>query len=614
MNDCSQAPKILKMTHQRKPQILIVNAGGQYCHLIARRIRDAGVQAIIASPAAAAEQLGQVKGVIISGGPSSVYAEDAPKFPQSLFEGTVPLLGICYGHQVLAATLGGSVEPGKEHEYGEAMIEVTGHDTLLKGLNPRERVWMSHGDEVVAAPPGFEVLAKSPSCPIAAMADSMRRFFGVQFHPEVTDTPCGNQILRNFVFEVCRCVKDWEMSGLIDGLKKEIRDTVRDRHVLFFVSGGVDSTVAFTLCTAALGPDRVTGVFVDTGFMRLGEKDQIERAFTSRGWHNIRFIDASESFLSAVQGIADPEQKRHLIGERFLDVQRQVTSELDLGTGGWMLGQGTIYPDTIESGFSDKAAVIKTHHNRVPAIEEMIKKGLILEPLREFYKDEVRSIGRQLGLPESLVAKNPFPGPGLAVRCLCSAQRLELQTPEPLLSAAGEFGLKAWSLPLRTVGVQGDFRSYSNVVVLAGGDKLETYSSAARRITRAVRGTNRVAFLVSSQLAGDLGHAFVRDRFITRSRLDLLRQADAISHQMLEEEGLAAEVWQFPVVLLPLSLGEGETIALRPVSSADAMTARHANLPMDFIQRLGRRLEALPGVDLVLYDVTDKPPATIEWE
>jgi GMP synthase (glutamine-hydrolysing) len=603
------------MFGQSKNQIIVINAGGQYCHMITRRVREAGVHAVICSPKDALDLLPDARGIIISGGPNSVYAPDAPHFSEKLFQGNVPILGICYGHQVLAHALGGQVEPGRHHEYGASTLRIVGHDTLLKGIKDHAPVWMSHGDEVVAPPRGFQILARTNTCRVAAMGDVKRNFFGLQFHPEVTDTPCGGKILSNFLFEVCGCKQDWKIDGLIAHLKDRICSQVGDRHVLFFVSGGVDSTVAFTLCTAALSPERVTGVFVDTGFMRKGEGAEIKRIFSQRGWKNIRFVDASDFFVDSVGNEADPEKKRTIIGDCFLELQNRLGKELGLGTGKWILGQGTIYPDTIESGHSQQAAVIKTHHNRVPAMQALIARGLVIEPLKDFYKDEVREIGRQLGLPEFLVAKYPFPGPGLAVRCLCSREKFPMQgQPEDLRSIAKQLKLQAWQVPLRTVGVQGDHRSYSQLVILTGKASLETYSDVARTMTGTVRNTNRVAFLVAAVDSTRLKDASVIPALINKKRLDLLREADAISHSMLLEEGLSGEVWQFPVVLLPLTLCGGETIALRPVSSTDAMTARHASLPLGFIKRLGKKLMKLDGVDMVLYDVTDKPPATIEWE
>jgi len=327
------------------------------------------------------------------------------------------------------------------------------------------------------------------------------------------------------------------------------------------------------------------------------------------------YVPAADTFLEAVKNESDPETKRRIIGDCFLELQTRLENEIGLEPGKWILGQGTIYPDTIESGHSQEASVIKTHHNRVPAVQEMIERGLIIEPLKDFYKDEVREIGRQLKLPEHLVAKYPFPGPGLAVRCLCSRERFEIEPkPADLDRIAKKRGLRAWRVPLRTVGVQGDHRSYSNLVILTGQAGLEIYSEVARTMTRKVRNTNRVTFLITPIPPERLNGASVVSAFLDEKRLDLLREADAISHEMLLKEGLSEEVWQFPVVLLPLTLGKGETIALRPVESTDAMTARHANLPLSFIRRLGNALKKLEGVDMVLYDVTDKPPATIEWE
>lgn len=593
-------------------KILVINAGGQYCHLIARRVREAGVHSMICSPESVSDELATACGVIISGGPSSVYAPNAPRFPPLLFESGVPILGLCYGHQVLADALGGAVVPGREREYGETTLEIIGQDTILQGLQPREIVWMSHGDEVEQPPPGFMVLAKTKECRVAAMGNLTKKMFGLQFHPEVKDTPCGQTIIENFLFKVCKCEKDWNVGNRVEQLKQEIRDRVGRRRVLFFVSGGVDSTVAFTLCTAALGPEQVVGVFVDTGFMRKNERQEIQKAFEERGWHNVRYVERSGSFLSAVGGECDPEKKRRLIGDAFLTVQREVELELGVAEGGWIFGQGTIYPDTIESGGSQNAALIKTHHNRVPAIEQLIAKGLVLEPLIEFYKDEVREIGRQLRLPETLVSKNPFPGPGLAVRCLCSPEPNQIEERKEVTDVVAPFDLNAWSVPLRTVGVQGDYRSYTNLVILSGDADLATYGQAARKITRLA--TNRVAFLVCSTNGDKISAANVLKRSIDMDRLNVLREADALSQAMVREAGFTDLIWQFPVILLPLSLRGGETIALRPISSCDAMTARYTNLPLDFIKRLGKRLLEIPGIDMVLYDVTDKPPATIEWE
>ena len=601
------------MMIQKNNCILIVNAGGQYCHLIARRIRECQVEARIASPIDALTQLEHASGIIFSGGPRSVYAADAPIFPDGLFESKLPILGICYGHQLIASKLGGHVRQGKKPEYGEAILNISGHDTILGGVPDQSTVWMSHGDEVVSVPSGFEILARSRDCKVAAMANTDRKIFGVQFHPEVTDTLYGQQILENFLFKVCNCSRTWKMDSLIPQLHNKIRQQVGDKNVVFFVSGGVDSTVAFALTTSALGPSRVIGVFVDTGFMRKGEGAEIRQIFEQRGWNNFRIVQAEQRFFDALSGIVDPEEKRKRIGSAFLQIQRQVETELGLADGKWILGQGTIYPDTVESG-QHEAALIKTHHNRVAEIEQLIANGMVLEPLTDFYKDEVRTIGRELGLPEELVAKHPFPGPGLAVRCLCSDITLPIIIC-PDCNGIGELrNVRAWQVPLRTVGVQGDHRSYSNLILLEGPADVTTFGQIATRITREVRGTNRVAFLISQIDSAKLAQAKVHPATITPTRISILREADAICHEVVLKHGLNEKIWQFPVVLLPLTINGGETIALRPVCSSDAMTARHANLPMDFIREVAMRIESLAGVDAVIYDVTDKPPATIEWE
>jgi GMP synthase (glutamine-hydrolysing) len=596
-------------------QILVIDTGGQYCHLIARRVRQAGVRAEICAPDRAPESLPGCKGLIISGGPRSVYAPDAIHCPRELFAGHVPVLGICYGHQLMAHALGGVIRPGAHREFGEARLKLLGEDVILRGVRHDAVVWMSHGDEVVSPPPGFDVLGETENCHIAAMVHRGHRLFGLQFHPEVTHTPDGGTILKNFLFDACGCVLDWDIASEAAGVEDRIRRETGKRKVLFFVSGGVDSTVAFALASHALGPDRVTGVFVDTGFMRKNERAAIEQAFSERGWKNVRFVDAREKFVSSLREVFDPEQKRLIIGNGFLEIQRTISRQLDLASGQWMLGQGTIYPDTIESGGTKDAAKIKTHHNRVPEIAKLVRDGLLLEPLATFYKDEVREIGHGLGLPEAMVEKHPFPGPGLAVRCLCSAGVYPVQSDPALHEIAHRaYGLEAFSVPVKSVGVQGDYRSYSKVVLLCGDAGLETYAAAAIRITNELPATNRVTFLVAAARPGAIASAVVRRRFVEWPRLELLREADAIAHTMLADAGLARKVWQFPVVLLPLSFSGGETIALRPVLSTDAMTARYADLPMELIRDMARAILALPGIDAVIYDVTSKPPATIEWE
>ncbi len=596
-------------------QIVVVDTGGQYCHLIARRVREAGVRAEICAPDQVLTRSAHSKGVIISGGPKSVYADDAIRCPPEIFHGAIPVLGICYGHQLMAYELGGDIRAGEAREFGEARLRIVAEDTILRGVQSNEVVWMSHGDEVVSPPPKFQVLGNTEHCRVAAMVDSRRRKFGLQFHPEVAHTASGDRILKNFLFDVCRCESDWNIASQVIALQQRIRSEVGKRKVLFFVSGGVDSTVAFALCAETLGPRQVAGVFVDTGFMRKGERQQIRAAFAERGWNNIQCLDKRDEFFRRLEKeeVFDPEAKRLLIGNAFLDVQREVCAGLDLLSDGWIFGQGTIYPDTIESGGTKNAAVIKTHQNRVPAIAKLIEQGLVLEPLAAFYKDEVRKIGRELDLPEEMVSKHPFPGPGLAVRCLCSNSKRDVETSveaEEILAPAH----RAVSIPLRSVGVQGDYRSYSKVVVLTGDLDLDVLGRAATALTNRLPTVNRVATLLKTSTGAGIESAHVRPAYIDTHRINLLREADAIANGILKDRGCAGEVWQFPVVLLPLTFEGGETVALRPVTSTDAMTARFAHLEGSVIDQIADEVLKLAGIDAVLYDITNKPPATIEWE
>ena len=333
------------------------------------------------------------KGVIISGGPASVHDPGSPAIDPALLRARIPVLGICYGQQLMAHLLGGEVQKGEHGEYGFAELSIASGDSILRGIAPRQQVWMSHFDTVVTAPQGFGVLAGAETCPIAAIADPARGLFAVQFHPEVAHTPCGPAILKNFLFDVCHCERDWDPAGQVRAIEDQIRAAVGGRNVFFFVSGGVDSTVAYTLCLRALGADRVHGAYVDTGLMREGETVLVRENFES-----LRVEDASAQFLNALKDATDPEQKRHIIGEQFVKVQQRILESEHFLDGHWILGQGTIYPDTIESGGSAKADLIKTHHNRVAGIQTLIEQGRIVEPLASFYKDEVRAIGRELDI------------------------------------------------------------------------------------------------------------------------------------------------------------------------------------------------------------------------
>jgi len=603
-------------------KVAVLDSGGQYCHLIARKIRELGVYAEIRPLGTRAQRLSRYRGVVISGGPASVFDPGSPQPDPALFKLHLPVLGICYGQHLLAQHLGGKVEPGRRsdsagagaREFGEAEIVIKSRKSIFAGLNGRERIWMSHGDYVSKLPPGFKILGSTRDCRIAAMGDDSRRLIGIQFHPEVTHTAHGLQILRNFVFRVCGCRGDWHPADQISDLEAAIRRHARGRRVLFFLSGGVDSTVAFTLTERALGPGRVHGVYVDTGFMRHGETDEIRGLFEQLRLDGLEVIDARQPFFQALRGVTDPEEKRKIIGRLFVDIQDQVLSRPSYCSGQWMLGQGTIYPDTIESGGSKHAAVIKTHHNRVDRIQQLIAEKRLLEPLAHFYKDEVRQLGRALGVPDSVLRRHPFPGPGLAIRCICSPRPARPE-PEPAIAElAEEAGYQAFLLPLNSVGVQGDSRTYRKLTVLHGAPiHHEALARLTTRITNGFPQTNRVAAAVWPQTLTP-GEWRIRRSSLTPARIRLLRQADHIVTRFLQEQFLYDLIWQCPVVLVPFSRQDGETIALRPISSVDGMTAEVVHIPVPQLQKLAAELVEAGGIDAVLLDISNKPPSTIEWE
>jgi GMP synthase (glutamine-hydrolysing) len=583
------------------PQITVLDTGGQYTHLIARKVRELGVYADVQPSETSAERLRSRKGIIISGGPASVYEPGSPDIDRNILTSGVPILGICYGHQLLAHHLGGKVQKGDRGEYGAAHLNVAFPDALWNGVQ-NSQIWMNHRDTVAAAPAGFRVTACTETSGIAAMSNPHRKLFGLQFHPEVVHTHAGARILENFVFGICNATKDWDVAQRIPIIEEQIRSIVKDRKVFFFVSGGVDSTVAYTLCLRTLGPDRVYGIYVDTGLMRKDETDFVRRTFKELGAKNFFVDHAEEEFLAALKSIEDPERKRRAIGEQFVKVQQRILATEHFLNGHWILGQGTIYPDTIESAGTAKADLIKTHHNRVAGIQILIDTGLIVEPLTSFYKDEVREIGRELGVPAKLLARHPFPGPGLAIRCLCSNKQAAItETPDGFL------------LPLKSVGVQGDSRSYRSVLAVPEKPTLDDVRTTAPALTNRRFDVNRVVALCGSK--APLASLRVFQASITKLRLDLLREADAIVRAFCLETEFEDQVWQFPVVLLPVGTEEArESIALRPVNSVDGMTADAVLMDRDMLERLTRRLLKLPRIAAVFYDLTHKPPGTIEWE
>jgi GMP synthase (glutamine-hydrolysing) len=580
------------------PQITVLDAGGQYCHLIARKIRDLGVYAEVRPRDTPAAELRGRKGLIISGGPDSVYDSDSSRIDPAILQQGNAVLGICYGQQLMAHELGGHVRKGAKGEYGLAVIERTKPHLLFADLNGDSQVWMNHRDQVESVPDGFDVLARTGACPVAAMAHRDRPLMAVQFHPEVVHTPQGHKILSNFVFRVCGCTQDWNPKDRIRPIEDEIRSVARDRNVFFFVSGGVDSTVAYTLCLRSLGSERVYGIYVDTGLMREGETEYVRRLFAELGATAFHVEAAADEFLGALAGVCDPERKRQIIGEQFVEVQERVLNTGHFLDGNWILGQGTIYPDTIESGGTTRADVIKTHHNRVAGIQKLIDSGRIIEPLSSFYKDEVREIGAELEIADEFLHRHPFPGPGLAIRCLCSETEAAIQPLHP-----------GWLLPIRSVGVKGDSRSYHAVLAL---DSVPDDDLATELVNRTPE-INRVVGLVRSDI--DLAEMRSTRGTLSLERLERLRRADAIVRRISEESGFESQVWQFPVVLIPIGAGrDPDSVVLRPIHSVDGMTAQVVRMPDELLGRMSGELLKIGGICAVFYDLTHKPPGTIEWE
>ena len=596
--------------------IVVLDFGGQYAHLIANRIRRLRVHAEIRSPATAVADLQDADGLILSGGPASVYDPQAPAYNPEILAMGKPMLGLCYGHQLLCHRLGGQVEMGATHEFGAAYLHVHKAEGVLAGLDVRERVWMSHRDHVASLPPGFAVLGATEDCPVAAMGDAERKIFGLQFHPEVTHTVRGMDILDNFA-ALCGAERNWTMERYTEETIERIQEQAQGRNVFLFVSGGVDSSVAFLLLNRALGAERVLGLHIDNGFMREGETALVERLMKGAGLDNLEIVDASAEFLAATEGIADPEEKRRRIGEEFIRVRDRALAALALDPDEWLLGQGTLYTDTIESGGTENAAVIKTHHNRVGVIDQLLAEGKVVEPLDQLYKDEARTLGETLGLPHHLVWRHPFPGPGLAVRALCSdgpsaetkARGAELVEAQKV---AATFGLVLDVLPLCSVGVQGDSRTYAHPAVVTGQSEWKTLEALSTELTNNFPSINRVIYLLGPTPRPQQN---LKAGYLTRDRLDLLRRADAISMEALERHGLMEEVTQMPTVLLPLSSdGMQESVVLRPIATSDFMTARFCPLPQAFLADVCERLLALAGIEAVFYDITHKPPGTVEWE
>lgn len=612
-----------------RESIIVLDFGSQYAHLIAKRFRLLGYYSEIASPSTSIENLQHAKGIVLSGGPSSVYEENVPEFNSDILNLPVPIVGLCYGHHLLSQEYGAEVGKASVGEFGFAQLQRNDKIDcpLFKGIQMPAQVWMSHQDAVLSLAPGFEQAAFTKDCPYAAVQNLELKRFGLQFHVEVKDTPCGNTIFANFA-EFCGMKKNWDQSTILDVILEQIKTDAHDKKVLLFLSGGVDSTVAFALLNKALGQDRVLGLHIDNGFMRKNESKIIERRYKDAGFTNFIVEDASESFLKAINKLIDPQQKRKAVGENFIAVRNEVAKRHSLADSQWLLAQGTLYPDIIESGGTKNSHVIKTHHNRVDGIQALIAKGLIIEPLKDLYKDEVREIGKKIGLSEELVMRHPFPGPGLSINVLCnsgvlsSEEEREFARAEkkvtsidfsPLFPSIPINTLSTSILPVKSVGVQGDFRTYRFPAVLYFSKQIPDWTlleKASSHITNTVSDVNRTVIKLWEK-----PHCSIQEGYCTKEALDQTREADAIILEELKKAGWYKKIFQHLTIHTTYAEQEGHcSFILRPVVSEDVMTARFAHLDWPLLSVIIGRLQKLSFCDALFYDITNKPPATFGWE
>jgi GMP synthase (glutamine-hydrolysing) len=601
--------------------IAVIDFGGQYAHLIATKVRRLGVLAEILQPEDPLEAFAAYKGIIISGSPSLASHGEDSDYTREIYDLDVPIVGFCFGHQEIAKHYGGKVVHGGR-QWGRADLHLTGDHQIFGGLSTVEQVFMSHYDSVTEVGPTFEEYGYSKSADgspdhrYAAIGSDELRRYGFQFHPEVDDTVHGDRMIANFVFEICGCQRTWSMEAYIDEQMEAIRHQVGDDSVFLLASGGVDSTVAAVLLGRALGPDRLHLLHIDNGFMRKDESREVLQMFRDLGiGEHLHFVDATDEFLGNLEGMTEPEDKRRSIGDTFIKVFQDKARALDIEHH--LLGQGTIYPDTIETGATKRSDTIKTHHNRVPIIEQMIDEGKVVEPLAELYKVEVRELGEKLGIPHDMIWRHPFPGPGLGVRLLCSdgtPDRSGFEQIEPELSeVAKRFGVEGLALPIRSVGVKADLRAYEHPVLLTGDVSWDNLIEATAVITADIAGLNRCVWNLGAAAPQS---ARPVEAYATKQRLDTLREADHLVMEGLRRHGLYGEIWQCPTVLVPIDLDDsgGEMVVVRPVMSQRAMTARAVELPAALLDELRRDILVLPGVTSLTLDITSKPPGTIEWE
>jgi GMP synthase (glutamine-hydrolysing) len=603
--------------------IAVVDNGGQFAHLIATRVRDkVRVKTVILDPQADLSEFDEVKGIILSGGPDSIHEENSVQLDPRILDLKIPVLGLCYGMHEIAMNYAGTVGRSDFKEYGFASLDIS-DNPIFRDVPQGDRVWMSHGDKVTALPKGFQTIGVTDNCPIAAFADPIRKRWGFQFHPEVVDTVHGMEMLRNFVVDICGAKQDWTAEMNLEEILREIKEEVGNRKVLCLVSGGVDSTVVAALLSKVLPQDQSKFIHVDTGLMRKDESNKVMKALKDHGLKDLKVIDATERYLSELEGKAEPEEKRKIIGKLFIDIINDEAG--DAASADWVLAQGTLYPDTIESGGTKNADVIKTHHNRVDIIMQMISDGRVIEPVKDLYKAEVREVGERLGLPKELVHRHPFPGPGLGIRALCQDTELTRENIKEssivqgkvddgiLQDPWGADNVRGLVLPVRSVGVKGDARSYEHPVALwmEGEIPWGEIKLFSTRLVNKTPGINRCVMILEPS---ELGAPIPVERYITAERMDLLREADAIVMEGLSRYGLYDSIWQCPTVLVPVGYAGGEMVVIRPVWSKRAMTAEVSELPKELFDDIVPKLMSLNGIDSVAVDVTSKPPGTIEWE
>lgn len=634
-------PQIEKGNFMAREKIVVLDFGSQYAHLIAKRFRILGYYSEIALPSSDLDVFENTKGIIFSGGPSSVYDENVPEFNEKILSLDIPVLGLCYGHQLMTKCYGGKVGKAATGEFGfsELNLNPDVKSPLFEGIEPVQQVWMSHQDEVLEPGEGFEVVGSTKDCRFAALQNLSKKRFSLQFHCEVKDTPCGNQIFENFA-KFCGMEKNWDQDTVLKVILEGIKNQAKDKNVLLFLSGGVDSTITFALLNKALGQEKVLGLHIDNGFMRKNESKSVAEAYRKFGFNNFIVEDASESFLSAIKGLTDPQKKRMAVGENFIKVRNEVLEKQHLDENQWLLAQGTLYPDIIESGGTKNSKTIKTHHNRVQGIQALIEKGLIIEPIKDLYKDEVRAIGKKLGLDDSLVMRHPFPGPGLSINVLCNDGKSWSEKDEEEFAAAQkelesikftqfcencQQSLARSVLPVRSVGVQGDFRTYRFPACLTFKDEgngfyhlpkiREKVESASSEITNNSKYLNRTVIKLYQNPSVKDGQMKLQEGYCDKRRLDQLREVDSIVLAELHKSGWYGKIFQHLTIDLPYASASGHaSFVLRPVCSEDVMTARFAWWPKELMQTILEQIARLDFVDAVYFDATNKPPATFGWE